>query len=56
MKSFTVVPFILILSNLLFIQLNAQLGCSRKTSKLSLKFTLKCSYMIQLHNHNQGAP
>ena len=36
-----------------FIQLNAQLGYSRL--KLTLKFTLKCSYMFQLTNHHQGA-
>ena len=43
------------ISSLLFIQLNAQLECSRKMLKLTLKFALKCSYMFRLHNHHQGA-
>jgi hypothetical protein len=38
---FTVVPCILVLSSLLFIQLNAQLDCSKRMLKLTLKFTLK---------------
>ena len=38
----------------LFIQLNAQLDCSRKMLKLTLKFTLKCSYMFRFNNHFQG--
>jgi len=50
---FTVVPCILILSSFLFIQLNAQLGYSRL--RLTLKFTLKYSYMFRLTNHHQGA-
>jgi hypothetical protein len=37
----------------LFVQLNAQLDHSRL--KLTLKFTLKCSYMFRLTNHHQGA-
>jgi len=37
----------------LFIQLNAPLDYSRL--KLTLKFTLKCSYMFRLTNHRQGA-
>jgi hypothetical protein len=36
-----------------FTQLNAQLGFS--ILKLTLKFTLKCSYMFRLTNHHQGA-
>jgi len=52
---FTVVPCILMLSCLLFIQLNAQLDCSNGMLKLALKFTLKCSYMFWLHDHHQGA-
>jgi len=35
------------------IQLNAPLDYSRL--KLTLKFTLKCSYMLRLTNHHQGA-
>jgi len=43
------------LSRLLFIQLNVQLDCSKKMLKLTLKFTLKCSYMFRFNNHHQGA-
>ena len=50
----TVLPRILILSRLLFIQLNAQLDCSRKLLRLALKFTLKCSSMFRFNNHPQG--
>jgi len=39
----------------LFIRLNAQLDCWRKMLKLTLKFTLKCSYMFWFNNHHQGA-
>jgi len=52
---FTVVPCILILSSLLFIQLNAQLECSRKMLKLTLKFTLKRSYMFRLQKPLSGS-
>jgi len=45
----------ILLSRLLFTQLNAQLDCSRKMLKLTLKFTLKCSYMFRFNNHHQGA-
>jgi len=38
------------LSHLLFIQLNAQLDCSRKL----LKLTLKCSYVFRFNNHHQS--
>ena len=48
---FTVSPCILILSRPVFIQLNAQLHCSRKL----LKRTLKCSYMFWFNSHHQGA-
>ena len=34
---------------------DAQLYCSKRMSKLSLKFTLKCSYMFRFNNHHQGA-
>ena len=44
---FTVLPRIFILSRLLFSQLNAQLDCSGKILKLTLKSTLKCSYMLK---------
>jgi len=47
---FTVLPCILILSSPLFIQLIAQVECSRKM----LKLTLKCLYLFRLHNHHQG--
>ena len=50
---FTVAPCILILSSLLFIQRNAPPDYSRLN--LTLKFTLKFSYMFQLTNHHQGA-
>jgi hypothetical protein len=46
---------ILILSNLLFIQPNAQLECSKKMLKLTLKIALKYSYMFRLNNHHDGA-
>ena len=52
---FTVLPLILILSRRLFIQLIAQLDCSRKMLKRTLKFTLKCSYMFRFNNRHQGA-
>ena len=39
----------------LFIQLNAQLDCSRKLLILTIKFTLKCSYMFRFNSHHQGA-
>jgi len=52
---FTVPQCILIFSRLLFIQLNAQLDCSRKMLTFTLKYTLKCSYMFRLHNRHQGA-
>jgi hypothetical protein len=38
---FTVVPCSFILSSPLFIQVNAQLNCSKRMLKLTLKFTLK---------------
>jgi len=43
------------MSRLLFIQLNAQLDYSRKMLNLTLKFTLKCSYMFRFNNHLQEA-
>ena len=52
---FVVLPCILILSRILFIQLSAQLDCSRKVLKLILKFTLKCSYVFRFNNHHQGS-
>jgi len=39
----------------LFVQQNAQLDCSRKMLKLSLKVTLKCSYMFRFNNHHHGS-
>jgi hypothetical protein len=40
---FTVVPCILVLSSLLFIQLNAQLDCSKRMLKFTLKALLHVS-------------
>jgi len=42
----TVLPRILILSSSLFIQLNAQLDCSREMLKLTLKLTSKWSIVL----------
>jgi len=42
-------------SRLLFIQLNAQLDCSRKMLKLTLKFTLKFSYMFRFNKPSSGS-
>jgi len=52
---FTVLPHILILSRLLFIQLNAKLNCSRRLLKLTLKFTLKCPYMFRFNKPSSGS-
>jgi len=49
------VPRILLLSRLLFIQLNAQVDCSREMLKLTLKFTLKCSYMFRFNKPSSGS-
>jgi len=41
--------------SLLFIQLNALLECSRKMLKLTLKSTLKCSYMFRFNKPSSGS-
>jgi len=43
--------YTVILSSLLFYPTDAQLDCSKRKSK----FTLKRSYMFQFNNHHQGA-
>jgi len=48
---FTVVPCILMISSVLFYPTDAQLDCSKRM----LKFTLKCSYMFRFNKHHQGA-
>ena len=53
--NFTVLPCIFILSLPLFIQLNAQLDCSRKMLKLTLKFILKFSYMFRFNKSSSGS-
>jgi len=42
----TVVPWILMLSGLLFYPTDAQLYCSKIMLKFTLKFRLKCTYMF----------
>jgi hypothetical protein len=43
------------LLRLLFIRLNAQLDCSRKLLKLTLKFALKCSFMFRFNKPTSGS-
>jgi len=39
----------------LFVQLNAQVDCSRKILKLTLRFILKCSYMFRFNKPSSGS-
>jgi hypothetical protein len=45
----------LIPSSILFIQINAQLECSKRMLKLTLKFTLKVLPHVSVYNHHRGA-
>ena len=47
----TVAPCILIVKSIFIYTTDAQLYCSKRMSK----FTLKCSYMFRFNNHHQGA-
>jgi len=38
-----------------FYPTDAQLDCSKRLLKVTLIFTLKCSYMFRFNNHHQGA-
>ena len=51
LANFAVVPCILMLSSLFVYPTDAQLDCSKRMSK----FTLKYYYMFRLNNHHQGA-
>jgi len=42
-------------SSLLFYPTDAQLDCSKRWLKFTLKLTLKYSYMFRFNNHHQGA-